>query len=195
MQQLKKSENSDPNKLVSFIPSLTNHIKSFLPYVIDKENYDAVKYEGDTFFAGKKHEDYGNFLLAVNEFSNGKVEEALKRMDFVTKNHPKFKGAHHLRIVILAKLSAHKEYHADYRNALIDSLKAFPEDHDMKALLANHQIDKEGEKEKALECFEMADKLEPQNSNILSSAIWFLSITSPCETNELNKLLLKSKIA
>ena len=150
MQQLKKSENSDPNKLVSFIPSLTNHIKSFLPYVIDKENYDAVKYEGDTFFAGKKHEDYGNFLLAVNEFSNGKVEEALKRMDFVTKNHPKFKGAHHLRIVILAKLSAHKEYHADYRNALIDSLKAFPEDHDMKALLANHQIDKEGEKEKAL---------------------------------------------
>ena len=154
MQQLKKSENADPNKLVSFIPSLTTHIKSFLPYVIDKENYDAVKYEGDTFFDSKTHEDYGNFLLAVNEFSNGKVEKALERMDYVTKNHPKFKGAHHLKIVILAKLSAQKEYHAAYRNALIDSLKAFPEDLDMKALLANHQIDKEGEKTKALHIFQ-----------------------------------------
>ena len=112
--------------LISFIPSLTKHIESFLPYVIDKENYESVKLEGATFFENKKKEDYGNFLLAVNEFSKGQVEKALDRIDFVVKQFPKFKAGHHLRVVILAKLSTHKEYHDAYRKALLDTLKTYP---------------------------------------------------------------------
>tara|TARA_B100000524_G_scaffold49444_2_gene23311 strand:- start:483 stop:2123 length:1641 start_codon:yes stop_codon:yes gene_type:complete len=151
-------ESSNPKKHTSFIPMLDDHIGKFVPAVKDKKNFKMVKYQGDLYFRNKNEHDFGNFLVAVDDFSNGDSAGAVQRIRFMLKEDPSFAGAHHFMLSILDILKENELY----EKTLFDALKVLPDNPTLLSLRGKFHLN-QAEREKGIKYLEECLKKEPKN--------------------------------
>ncbi len=148
---------SETKKIQSFIPSLDSHISKFVPVVMDNKNYPLVKRQGDMYFRNENEYDYGNFLMAVNEFSLGDSAGAIKRLKYILQIEPLFAGAHHLYITILLTIKENELY----KKAIYNAVNHLPNDASLLNVLGKYLIGI-GKKFEALENFEKSVEQDPK---------------------------------
>lgn len=146
-------------KPMSFLPDLEEHIRKFVPNVKNKDNFKKVKKQGNAYFLDKIKHDYGNFLVAVNEFTQGKSAEAIIRLKYILKTDKDFEGALHLLIKIYTTLKELKKT----MDTIKVGMKRFPTDASLKNLYGKFLISVEGNKKEAVKYFENSLKIDPHN--------------------------------
>lgn len=143
----------------SFLPDLEHHVQNFVLKTNNLGNFDKVKKKGKIYFQGQVSEDYGNFLVAVNEFTRGKAKEAIKRCKYILKNDKNPKHA----ISLLLKIYSIVKDEEETIKLLSTAMKKYPKDATFKNLYGKSIIAVNGEKIKAISFLEDAVQLDPKN--------------------------------
>ena len=147
------------SKPMSFLPDLEEHVRKFVPNIKSKNNFKKVRKQGNAYFLNKINHDYGNFLVAIYEFTQGKSAEAIKRLQYILKTDKEFVGAVHLLIKIFTTLKELKRT----MEVLKLGIKRFPNDAHLKNLYGKFLISVDGNKDEAVKYLEDALKDDPHN--------------------------------
>ena len=135
-------------------------ISNFVSSIKDKSNFNSVKLQGFDYFydtyTDKNKFDVGNLAIASYDFSKGNFIEAIKRLEYIIKNEPRFHSAHHLYIQILIKL----KFDFKIKDAVNNAIKYHPEDPLFLNLFGKDLLFN-GEKYEALSFLEKSVKKNP----------------------------------
>ena len=135
-------------------------ISNFVSSIKDKSNFNSVKLQGFDYFYDKYTDknkfDVGNLAIASYDFSKGNFIEAIKRLEYIIKNEPRFHSAHHLYIQILIKL----KFDFKIKDAVNNAIKYHPEDPLFLNLFGKDLLFN-GEKYEALSFLEKSVKKNP----------------------------------
>ncbi len=132
---------------------------SFTEIVKNKQNYLSVEKQSFEYFKNSKL-DFGNYVLAAEEFASLNAQGSIKRIKYVLRKDPNFEAAHSLFLKILLKLNLWKAIGKVARNAV----KHHPKNEFFLNIFARHLLSV-GEKHKALNYYEKCIELNPKSYN------------------------------
>ena len=149
------------NKKINNLSQKNSNIKhnGFTEIVKNKQNYLSVEKQSFEYFRNSKF-DFGNYVLAAEEFASLNAQGSIKRIKYVLRKDPNFEAAHSLFLKMLLKLSLWKGIGKVARNAV----KHHPKNEFFLNIFARHLLSV-GEKHKALNYYEKCIELNPKSYN------------------------------
>ena len=131
----------------------------FTEIVKNKQNYLSVEKQGFEYFKNSKF-DFGNYVLAAEEFASLNAQGSIKRIKYVLRKYPNFEAAHSLYLKMLLKLNLWKGIGKVAQNAV----KHHPKNEFFLNIFARHLLGV-GKKHKALNYYEKCIELNPKSYN------------------------------
>jgi len=149
------------NKKINNLSQKNSNIKhnGFTEIVKNKQNYLSVEKQSFEYFRNSKF-DFGNYVLAAEEFASLNAQGSIKRIKYVLRKDPNFEAAHSLFLKMLLKLSLWKGIGKVAGNAV----KHHPKNEFFLNIFARHLLSV-GEKHKALNYYEKCIELNPKSYN------------------------------